>query len=331
MAVEYYSEIRDFTRLSNTTHKVEIALSRLENPQGLTDDMILMYQNYLSSDAPKIVNQFIDMNKKALLPLLVRHRVIKKSNILQLTDYAREKKKMDILPYLMNVGNQMRTNSKALNIVKKHKHSQGKVFPQGKTDYSMAQPGEIIWLGQPLMPWQVLENKSGRLLLLSVYVLDSLPFEDFYDPFYYTMAYDRTIWRYSSIRRRTNSEILQNILSLQDIEKITPVYIMDDDTLSFDPVQGIKADHLFFLSKREAERYLRTEQDRFAPVTGYAVRSNLYHLFEDYAYWWLRSPGRYEVEKMYVLDGVITSENSLVGGDHFNYLGVRPAMYYNTK
>lgn len=326
MAAEYYNEVRDFSRLSDSVHKTEIAISRLENPQGLTDEMVIMYQKYLFDKAPKIAHSFIDLNRKALLPLLVKYRVIKKSNILQLTDYARENKKLDILSYLMDVGNQLRNNSKNLGTVKKH--TAGKPLPRSQTDCSTAQPGSIIWLGTPLMPWQVLENKDGRLLLLSVYVLDCLPFEDFYDPFYYTMSYDRTIWRYSSIRRRTNGEILSAILSPQEKEKIVPVYIADDDSLSFEPLQGIKPDKLFFLSKREAERYLKTETDRLAPVTGYAVRSNLYHLFEDYAYWWLRSPGEHEVEKMFVLDGEITSKNSLVGGDHFNYLGIRPAMYY---
>ena len=61
------------------------------------------------------------------------------------------------------------------------------------------------------------------------------------------------------------------------------------------------------------------------------IKSSPYDTFETYAYWWLRTPGQYTVEKMYVLDGRFTSSNSLVGGDHFNYLGVRPAMYFQVK
>ena len=35
--------------------------------------------------------------------------------------------------------------------------------------------------------------------------------------------------------------------------------------------------------------------------------------------------------KMYVIDGEITSANSIVGGDHFNFFGVRPAMYFRCE
>ena len=324
----YFDEIKDFTRLADCTEKVEIALSRLENPIGITEDKILLYQDYLFKTAPVIVPQFIDMNKISVFPLLVKYRTIRKANVLKFTEYARESKKMDILSYLMDAGYQLKTKPANLHIAPKFTLGKSKVVSDYTPDYSGAKPGQIIWLGRAAMPWKVLENKNGRLLLLSVYVLDCLPFEDFYDPFYFSMSFDRTRWPHCTLRRHINSEIYNSLLSDSEKEKIVPVYISADDTLTFEEREGLKKDNMFLLSKSEVEIYLKNKKERMAPITAFGVRSKLYNDFDTYAYWWLRTPGQFTVEKMYVLDGNITSSNSIVGGDHFNYLGVRPAIYY---
>ena len=329
--IPYFDEIKDFTRLSDCTEKVEIALSRLENPVDITEEKILMYQDYLFKSAPSVVPQFIDLNKISVFPLLVKYRVIRKTNILKFTECARESKRMDILSYLMDVGYQLKTKPKNLNIAPK--------FTQGKTDlnsgfvpdYNTAKAGQIIWLGRVAMPWKVLENKDGRLLLLSMYVLDCLPFEDFYDPLYFSTSFDRSSWRYCSLKRHINNEFFNSLLADVEKEKVQPVYITADDVLTFENRAGAKQDKMFLLSKAETEKYLRSEKDRLAPVASYALRSKLFNDFGTYAYWWLRSNGAYDAEKMYVLDGEITSRNSIIGGDQFNYLGVRPAFYYDYK
>ena len=327
----YFNETKDFTRLSDCTEKVELALYRLEYPVGITEDALLMYQDYLFKNGPSCVTQFIDMNRLHILPLLVKYRVIRKANVLKFTEYAQEARKMDILSYLMDVGNRLRNRPKSPDIAQKYSRGKAEFIKDFTADYSTAKAGEIIWLGKVPMPWKVLENKDGRLFLLSVYVLDCLPFEDFYDPLYYSMSYDRTRWPFSSLRRRINSTFLDSLLSDEEKSRVIPVYISADDTLAFEMHEGEKKDSMFLLSKSETEKYLRTKKDRLAPITSFATSSKLYNDFVDYGYWWLRTPGRYAPEKMYVIDGDITSSNSIVGGDHFNFFGVRPAMYYNAK
>ena len=329
--IPYFDEIKDFTRLSDCTEKVEIALSRLENPVGITEEKVLMYQDYLFKSAPSVVPQFIDLNKISVFPLLVKYRTIRKANVLKFTEYAREAKKMDILSYLMDVGYQLKTKPKNLNIAPK--------FTAGKTDlnsdyvedYSGAKAGQLLWLGRVPMPWKVLENKDGRLLLMSQYALDCLPVEDFYDPLYFSTSFDRTRWPYCSLRRHINNEFYNSLLTDEEKEKVVSVYISADDALTFEERADAQKDNMFLLSKSETERYLKTEKERMAPVASYALRSKLYNDFNNYAYWWLRSQGQYAPEKMYVMDGTITSSNSIVGGDHFNFFGVRPAFYYKYK
>ncbi|MBQ3587902.1 MAG: hypothetical protein II977_04995 [Oscillospiraceae bacterium] len=326
--ISYYDEIKDFNRLDDCTEKMEIALSRLENPAGLTEEKMLMYQDYFSGDRHNTVLQFIDMNRLAVLPLLVKYRVIRKGNVLKFIEYAREKRKLDIMSYLMDVGNQFRTKPGSMGVFKKYTPGKSALPQRQRPDYTHTSAGDIVWLGRVPMPWQVLENKNGRLLLLSKYVLDCLPFEDFYDPFYFSMSFDRTKWPHCTLKRHVNSDFYPSLLTDEEKERVVPVYISDDDRLTFEAREGLQPDRMFLLSKPEAEKYLKTEKDRMAPITAFATRSMLYNYFRTYAYWWLRTPGEFLVEKMYVLDGRITSRNSLVGGDHFNYLGVRPAMYY---
>ena len=98
--IPYFDEIKDFTRLSDCTEKVEIALSRLENPVGITEEKILMYQDYLGKSAAKAVPELIDKNAIRMFPLLVKYRTIKKGNVAKMVEYAQSARKMDILSYL---------------------------------------------------------------------------------------------------------------------------------------------------------------------------------------------------------------------------------------
>ena len=211
--IPYFDEIKDFTRLSDCTEKVEIALSRLENPVAITEEGTVMYQDYLFKTAPSIVPQFIELNKISVFPLLVKYRVIRKANILKFTEYARESKRMDILSYLMDVGYQLKTKPKNLDIAPKFTIGKSVLNTDYVPDYSSAKQGQIIWLGRVPMPWRVLENKDGRLLLLSQYVLDCLPFEDFYDPLYFSTSFDRSLWLYCSLKRHINNEFYNSLLS----------------------------------------------------------------------------------------------------------------------
>ena len=65
-----YSEAKEFTRLKREPEKVELAISRLENPYHLADEDRVMYQNYLSKSKPQVVRGFIDANKSAIFPYL---------------------------------------------------------------------------------------------------------------------------------------------------------------------------------------------------------------------------------------------------------------------
>ena len=319
----YFDELVDFPRRKNCMEKVETAVSRLENLCDITEEKIVMYQDYLYSQAPEIVPQFIDNNKIRIFPLLVKHRVIRKSNVIDFIDYARDKKKTDILFYLMEAGNSLKNKPGTLGIMKKFIPGKSRL-PQAERnyDFSSACPGDILWLGIDPLPWLVLENTGGQILFISWYVLDCKPYTRFYR--------GSVTWSQSSCRLYLQTEYMYNIFTDKEKEMIQSVYINDsDDSLSFAPApQRQQEDKLFFLSVKETEKYMRNEKDRLALFTKYSTRTPMWTVFDKYAYWWLRSPGNHPMEKMYVRDGKITSANSIVNVDDcFDFFGVRPAFY----
>ncbi len=84
-------------------------------------------------------------------------------------------------------------------------------------------------------------------------------------------------------------------------------------------------DHIFFLSYEELEAYLPTREDRLASLTAYAYDLPI-HYGKNAPYYWLRSPGRYPTNAMYVWgdNGYMDCYGSDVG---HNIVGYRPAMW----
>lgn len=107
--------------------------------------------------------------------------------------------------------------------------------------------------------------------------------------------------------------------------------ILLSDLINHDnPVHGIvggpnSQDYVFFLSYDELMAYLPTPEDRVAAFTTYADNLPLEYGERD-VYYWLRTPGKFRINAMYVLgkNGAVTFYGSDVG---HNMLGYRPAMW----
>ncbi len=312
MKLSFYNELTDFTRLPASVYKTELALWRMEQRQGLTAEDKKIYTDYLRTQGADTVEEFIDMGYANIFPLLLKHGVINKKNITSFCDAAREKRKNEIHAFLLN----------GTNILRSRKAVKELQLQNFAADINKAKPGDILWLGKGPTPWKVLENKNGRLLLLSVYALACMPYKNFY--------MGNTVYSLSTLKIKLQGEYLNELFDSRDIEKIIPVYIDDDtDELFFEQRGKTQADRLFVLSDKEAAKYMKIPCVEKAPATRQCLKTPLWTVFSDYAYWWLRSPGNHPVEKMYVKNGIITSEGSIVNGDwEFDYFGLRPAVYY---
>lgn len=84
-------------------------------------------------------------------------------------------------------------------------------------------------------------------------------------------------------------------------------------------------DYVFFLSLDEVLEYLPTNESRKALRTKVANSEAVHPLNDTYCLWWLRTPGKFLCNAIYVYQGgVISTYGSDVG--HHN-LGYRPAMW----
>ena len=131
---------------------------------------------------------------------------------------------------------------------------------------------------------------------------------------------------YLHARYWCNETFYKEVFSPEEQERI----LLTDLTNHDNPMYGTKGgpdtqDYVFFLSFEELDAYLPTEEDRKATFTTYAENLPLEYGERD-AYYWLRTPGIYRINAMYVLAeyGLVTYYGSDVG---HNMVGYRPAMW----
>ena len=326
----YYDEAREFARMEDCMEKVELAISRLENPYNLTDENWVMYQDYLSKTAPKTVPDFIDNNRIAIFPLLVKYRVIRKANINKMVDYAQGARKMDILSYLLNAGNDFRMHPKAMDIAPKFTPGKSKNDARQKLPVSDGvKVGDIIWLGENPMPWLVIEKQGKKVQIISKYAFDCMA--------YHNTFYKRK-WGECSLSKWLEEDFFDSFFTEDEKSAVATVYIDNEDILHTEKTEDAKEHRMFCLSVDEAKRFFRTEEERRARVTLVGKRRVLWQSFDVYAHWWLRTQSL-DVgaagESHVRYDGEISMHGGTImsnGYDEFyDHYGVRPAMYLDLE
>ena len=131
---------------------------------------------------------------------------------------------------------------------------------------------------------------------------------------------------YLHARYWCNEVFYKEAFSAEEQERI----ILSDLTNHDNPIYGTTGgpdtqDYVFFLSNEEMDAYLPNTEDRIATFSTYADNLPVEYGGRD-AYYWLRTPGIYRINAMYVLAecGVVTFYGSDVG---HNMVGYRPAMW----
>jgi hypothetical protein len=183
---------------------------------------------------------------------------------------------------------------------------------------------------QPIK-WRVLSNAGGKLFLLSEKNLDARPYND---------TYTSVTWETSTIRAWLNGTVGGNFLhdafTLQERPVIAYTSVANDDNPTYHTSGGEPTtDKIFFLSISEAMNPLYgfadntgADASRESPNTAYAASRDSAMYGENVPdYWWLRSPGYYDIYAAFVGDGGSVD----VIGDSVAYsaVGVRAAFNLN--
>ena len=172
--------------------------------------------------------------------------------------------------------------------------------------------------GTEPIDWQVLAVENSRALVISLRILDAMPYHD---------AAGSVSWEKSSLRAWLNGEFLESAFNDAEKEYIRKTGISNPKNPIFETAGGSDTrDSLFLLSVSEAEKYFETDEERAGEASLYAAENGA---FTDSAtgnsWWWLRTPGQKNSDAAevgvagWILERGTFADNAAVG--------VRPAFW----
>ena len=138
--------------------------------------------------------------------------------------------------------------------------------------------------GSQEIEWQVLTAEKDRILVVSRYGLETMPYHD--------TAVNVT-WETSSLRSWLNGTFLNTAFSDEEkshIAEVTHGSAANPDHKT--PGGDETTDRIFILDLNEVQRYMVLNADRFCAPTEHARNNGAYSDYYVYrTYWWLRTPG----------------------------------------
>ena len=180
---------------------------------------------------------------------------------------------------------------------------------------------------RPLL-WRVLAVENGRALIVSEYLIDTMP--------YHTDS-GAVTWETSSLRRWLNNEFITEAFGGSLPRRAVSTTLSNPGNPLHKTDGGSDTqDVVFALSIDEVKKYFENNADRMAGVTEYARKHGAWVSAEyvlpsgeNAGLWWLRSPGYVSQAAARVLiNGEINSHGSSVNREN---VAVRPAMWIRTN
>lgn len=183
--------------------------------------------------------------------------------------------------------------------------------------------------GKENIEWIVLDKKDGRILVISRYCLDYIPYDD-------QWGNERDVtWETCTLRKWLNVDFMNEAFSSEEQSEILTTSLVNLDSLGFfddgEKIYGLGGndtnDKVFLLNTKELNSYFLTNTERTSIATQYArTKVGSYACGpEGQAYWWTRQIGNYQTWGTYVgLDGTVESHGIPVFCVEY---AVRPAMW----
>ena len=180
--------------------------------------------------------------------------------------------------------------------------------------------------GKEPIEWLVLKRDGDKVLLVSRYLLESLPF-------YNTPAWDMEMsWEKSSLRSWLNGTFYNSAFSAGEKQQIIITDVKTED--SYKEISGgaDTKDRVFLLSISEAQELFENSQARMCSLTSYALTHD--DSTSGTRAWWLRTMGENQYSVACVsFDGSINHRGSpFYLNNNTNWphgSGVRPVIWVN--
>ncbi len=129
--------------------------------------------------------------------------------------------------------------------------------------------------------WQILNIRDDKILVISRYALDCVPYNTKYTP---------VTWETCSLRTWLNTTFFETAFSENQKIRIvcSDVHASDNPTFNTDPTNESN-DKVFLLSATEAVRYLPSSNEKMCIPTAYAIANSVFVRGNNNCPWWLRS------------------------------------------
>ena len=185
---------------------------------------------------------------------------------------------------------------------------------------SVVKKGDSVYFGyygNEDIEWIILDQKDGKTLLLSKYIIDSKQYNE----------EDESItWEYSSVRKWLNNDFIKNAFDKNEQQKIQSTLISNNNNDEYGINGGNDTtDKVFLLSIDETYLYFPSEDERKTFGTMFAKDNGLYEN-KGYNEWWLRSPGHVE-NYATVVDSAYGMVHEYGSNISEHGAGVRPAIW----
>ena len=169
--------------------------------------------------------------------------------------------------------------------------------------------------------WIILKNTGKRLLVISKYCLDAMPFN--------TPRADFT-WETCGLRKWLNNDFFNEAFSAKE-QALIPLVNVPAVNNDIGHAQAGRStnDRVFVLNVPEAESYFSNDQARACDGTDYCFKKGADRGDNGKADWWLRTPGGIQSTATSV-----TSTGYVASGGHFGdhpKTAVRPAMWLDIE
>lgn len=222
-------------------------------------------------------------------------------------------------------GNLQDNNIEEIPLVKKEETETEAQIPaaQEKSDVAV---GDYITLGRyetdgntangsEDLSWQVLAVEGDRVLVISEYAIEAMPFGN-----------GKITWSDSSLREWLNGAFLSQSFSDEERGSILPTQISTKSNPTYGTSSGSDTtDQVFLLSGEEAAKYFNGDTARKVSGTTYAVNKKLFVSKTGSCRWWLRDAGQSSgLSSVINGDGVIDYFGAPVSENRY---GVRPVMW----
>lgn len=171
--------------------------------------------------------------------------------------------------------------------------------------------------GKEEIEWLVLAKEDNKILVLSKYALEGMPFN---------ISLADMTWENCSLRKWLNDTFINNAFSEEEQALIPTVTVSADKNPSYDTNPGnATQDKIFLLSINEVNKYFYSNSGRECKPTNYIVGKRV-GLNAGNVTWWLRTSGENQRSVSVIMghDGAVDEFGFNVNVEGF---AVRPALW----